>query len=114
MGDGASAAPLTEAIWKLFLVFDEHLATEEAELAPLLVSAEFSAISRWSACTRSTASSAPSCWPWWTNATAAGIGGEIAEDVRWLVDSLRNDMSHEEKQFEVARDDGFVVDQCTG
>ena len=38
----------------------------------------------------------------------------ILHDVRWLVESFRRDMDHEEERFDAVRDDGFVVDQCTG
>ena len=38
----------------------------------------------------------------------------IVDDARWLIESLRRDIDHEEREFDAVREDGFVVDQCTG
>jgi len=111
----APAARLTQVVWKLLLIFEEHMAMEERDLAPL-----FQRLDVWGTVQVRRMQEEHQQ----QRATLRGMVDEcdgktkspsaILHDVRWLVESFRRDMDHEEERFDAVRDDGFVVDQCTG
>ena len=110
---------LTDAIWRLFLVLDDHLGMEERDLVPYLHQAGGQAaiehlqkehreqrnvllamVNECDACTKPMAN--------------------ICDDARWLIGSLRNDMNREDLEFDKVSpesflsEDGFVTGQCSG
>ncbi len=106
---------LTEAVWKLFLVFDDHLALEERELVPIILDS-----GEWATIRADRLREEHSAQRTVLHAMVGECDRktkdlrELVEDVRWLVTSLLKDMEVEEGELERIRDDGFVPDQCTG
>ncbi len=106
---------LTEAMWKLFLDFDTHLAMEERELVPVL-----EGVGAWGAIRvgemRGEHRAQRTMLLAMVDECDAGTKtlAEIADDLRWLSRSLRDDIKREESEFEAIRDDGFVANQFTG
>jgi len=110
---------LTDAIWKLFLLLDDHLGMEERDLLPYLLEARGLAVvehleqehheqrtvllAMVNECDTGTASNA-----------------NIIDDARWLIESLRRDMDREDLEFDTLAPegflskDGFVIAQCSG
>jgi hypothetical protein len=109
----APSPELTEAVWSLFLTFDDHLAMEERDLVPHLE----------------------------RHGGTTGVGrlheehrqqrtvllalvdecdcetmpdARVASDLAWLIRNLRRDMDAEENEIDRLRDDGFQADQFTG
>ena len=106
---------LTGAIWGLFLLFDDHLAMEERDLVPLLErtgvwgKVQVERMQQEHRQQRTVLLATVDACDDNTKAPAV-----IANNARWLVESLRRDMDREEREFESIRDDGFVADQFTG
>jgi hemerythrin-like domain-containing protein len=115
----SATSELTDAIWKLFLVLDDHLGMEERDLLPYLRAAGgppavehlqqehheqrtvlLAMVNECDAVSKSTAN--------------------ILDDARWLIGSLRADMDKEDYEFErvapgtFLSEDGFVADQSSG
>lgn len=114
-----AASRLTDTIWKLFLILDDHLGMEERDLVPYVREAggtvavehlqqehreqRTALLAMVNECDAPTKSSA-----------------ELADDARWLIGSLRKDMDREDVEFEKLSPgaflsaDGFVTDQSSG
>jgi len=110
--DTASDALLYEVVG-LQLVLDEHLAYEERELFPYV--AEIEGEER-ALALREEHQQQRVVLEAMVNACREGdpSQGRLVEDTRWLVESLRCDMRHEEYEVTNLSEDGFVADQCTG
>jgi hypothetical protein len=111
----ARESPLTGPIWRLFLGLDDHLAYEETELAPLLLeSGAWGKIRAQQLRDEHHAQRTVLLAMTHECDGKTKTPGELIDDARWLVQSLRADMAHEEAELNAIVDDGFVVDQSTG
>lgn len=106
---------LTNPIWRLFALFCNHIDFEENELVPLLRSTGQWGTIRVEQLHEEHHSQRTVLLAMVDECDAKTKGArEIADDARWLVESLRKDMNHEDAELETIRDDGFVADQSTG
>jgi hypothetical protein len=117
LASGASRAErevaLVDEIWRLFLVFDEHLGYEERHLFPLV--GEIEGEERTVALREEHRQQRIVLHAMVSACESPSSDGErLADNARWLVESLRADMRHEEVEVMSLSDDGFVPDQCTG
>jgi hypothetical protein len=100
--NGSNESPtcsLTDAVWRLFLALDDHLHMEERDLVPYLRETRGTAaverlqqehhgqrtalLAMVDECDKRTKSNA-----------------DLADDARWLIESLRKDMDREDVEFE--------------
>jgi hypothetical protein len=103
--DSASfSRELTDAVWNLFVAFDKHLGREELEGAESL-----SRLRDEHAQQRTVLLAMVNDCD-----ARAKPRSVLAEDMSWLANSLRRDMTHEERELDALSDVGYVVDQCTG
>jgi hemerythrin-like domain-containing protein len=110
---------LTDAIWKLFLVLDDHLGMEERDLLPHLVAAcgptAIEHLQREHHEQRTVLLAM-------VNECDGGTTSNenIVDDAHWLIGSVRRDMDREDIEFDklapgtFLSDDGFVAEQCSG
>jgi hypothetical protein len=103
---------LTGPIWRLFLVLDDHLAYEETELVPLLLES-----GAWGKIRAQQLRDEHHAQRTVLIAMTGESGGEtkdlgeVVDDARWLVQSLRADMAHEEAELNAIVVDDRTVDQ---
>jgi iron-sulfur cluster repair protein YtfE (RIC family) len=104
---------LTDAVWSLFLAFDQHLGTEEVELFPYVEQLE--GAERLSRLREEHAQQRTVLLAMVNDCDAKTmLRKDRAEDVSWFANSLRRDMTSEERELDALSDVGYVVDQCTG
>ena len=112
--DSASySRALTDAVWSLFLAFDKHLGREEVDLFPYVE--ELEGAERLTRLREEHAQQRTALLAVINDCDAKTKSRrDLVEDVRWLANSLRGDMTREERELDALSDVGYVVDQCTG
>jgi hemerythrin-like domain-containing protein len=104
---------LTDTVWNLFLAFDKHLGREEKDLFPYVE--ELEGAERLGRLREEHAQQRTVLLALVNDCDAkVKPQRDLADDVIWLVNSLRRDMTHEERELDALSDVGYVVDQCTG
>jgi hypothetical protein len=119
-GDPPEASShLADAIWRLFLILDDHLGMEERDLVPYVREAGGAfAVEHLQQEHREQRTALLAMVNECDSRTRSGA--ELADDVRWLIESLRKDMDREDVEFEKVSPgaflsaDGFVTDQSSG
>ena len=98
------ANKLPEVVWRLFVLFDDHLALEERELTPFLVEQGIWKAGRVEDLRREHKAQRTMLLALLGECDAkAKSDGELANDARWLIESLRKDVTHEDAEFESVR-----------
>jgi hypothetical protein len=111
----ATTRELGDALWDFSVLFEDHLAMEEADLAPLL-----RGIDAWGPVRAERLFDEHKQQREMLLALVDESVGEtktpteLAADARWLVAILRVDMTEEEHDLKRLRDDTLVIDQTDG